>query len=47
MAEVTLKNVVKQFGASRVVDDLSIAIHDASSPSWWVRLAAARPRRCA
>jgi len=28
MAEVTLKNVVKQFGASRVVDDLSIAIHD-------------------
>jgi multiple sugar transport system ATP-binding protein len=28
MAEVTLRNVVKQFGAARAVDDLSIAIHD-------------------
>jgi multiple sugar transport system ATP-binding protein len=28
MAEVVLKHVVKQFGASRAVDDLSIAIHD-------------------
>jgi multiple sugar transport system ATP-binding protein len=28
MAEVVLKKLVKQFGATRVVDDLSIAIHD-------------------